>query len=76
MRDEIEAFFAHREYCEDVLVAKGTAPVQGKDAYIEYKFNTDRKAKPTLLEDGSVDFFNLNILNLCAEGQELAVLHP
>lgn len=75
-RDEIEAFFARREYCEDVLVAEGTAPVQGKDAYIEYKFNTDKKARPTLLEDGSVDFFNLNILNLCAKGQELAVLHP
>ena len=75
-KDVIEQFVQHREYCEDILVAEGTPPVQGKDAYIEYKFNTDKKAKPTLKEDGSVDFFNLNILNHCAKGDLLAVLHP
>ncbi len=57
-------------------MAQGRLPVQGKDAYIEYKFNTDKKAKPTLKEDGSVDFFNLNILNHCNKGDELAILHP
>lgn len=72
----IEQFFRKRQYCEDILVAEGKAPVQGKDAYIEYKFNTDKKAKPTLNEDGSVDFFHLNILNHCNKGDELAVLHP
>ncbi|MDE7428790.1 MAG: FapA family protein, partial [Lachnospiraceae bacterium] len=50
--------------------------VQGKHAYIEYKFNTDKKAKPTLNEDGSVDFFHLNILNHCNKGDVLAILHP
>ena len=75
-QDAIEQFIQHREYCEDILIAEGTPPVQGKDAYIEYKFNTDKKAKPTVLEDGSVDFFNLNILNHCTEGELLAVLHP
>ena len=75
-QDVIEQFTKHREYCEDILIAEGTPPVQGKDAYIEYKFNTDKKAKPTLMEDGSVDFFNLNILNHCAAGDLLAVLHP
>ena len=75
-QDVIERFMRHREYCEDILLAEGTPPVQGKDAYIEYKFNTDKKAKPTLLEDGSVDFFNLNILNHCEKGDLLAVLHP
>ena len=75
-QDVIERFIQNREYCEEILLAEGVAPVQGKDAYIEYKFNTDRKAKPTLKEDGSVDFFNLNILNHCAKGDILAVLHP
>ena len=74
--DVIERFMRHREYCEDILLAEGTPPVQGKDAYIEYKFNTDKKAKPTLMEDGSVDFFNLNILNHCTKGDLLAVMHP
>lgn len=75
-QDAIEQFMLNREYCEDILLAEGTPPVQGKDAYIEYKFNTDKKAKPTLMEDGSVDFFNLNILCHCNKDDVLAVLHP
>lgn len=72
----IERYFAKREYLEEFLVAEGRDPVQGKNAWIEYKFNTDKKAKPTLNEDGSVDFFHLNILNHCNKGDVLAVLHP
>lgn len=75
-RDAVEAFFRKREYCEEILVAQGKEPVQGKNAYIEYKFNTDKSAKPTLNEDGSVDFFHLNILNHCNKGDVLAILHP
>lgn len=73
--DEIRQFLQHKEYCEDILIAEGVPPVQGRDAYIDYQFNTDKKAKPTLKEDGSVDFFNLNILNHCKKGDVLAVLH-
>lgn len=73
--EEIRQFLQHKEYCEDILIAEGAPPVQGRDAYIEYQFNTDKKAKPTLKEDGSVDFFNLNILNHCKKGDVLAVLH-
>lgn len=75
-KEAIEGFFAKREYLEEILVAEGREPVQGKHAYIEYKFSTDKKAKPTLKEDGSVDFFHLNILNHCNKGDVLAVLHP
>lgn len=74
-KDAIAQFLQNREYCEDILLAEGRQPVRGKDAYIEYKFNTDKKAKPTLNEDGSVDFFNLNILNHCGKGDILAILH-
>lgn len=76
LTDAIEGFFKKREYCEEILIAEGKEPVQGKNAYIEYKFNTDKSAKPTLNEDGSVDFFHLNILNHCNKGDVLAVLHP
>ena len=33
-------------------------------------------AKPTLKEDGSVDFFNLNTINHCSKGDILARLYP
>lgn len=74
--ENIKKYFDKREYLEEVLVAEGKAPIQGKHAYIEYQFNTDKKARPTLKEDGSVDFFHLNILNHCNKGDVLAVLHP
>lgn len=77
LKEKIEKCFAtKREYCKNILVAQGTEPVHGTDAYIEYYFNTDKKAKPTLKEDGSVDFFQLNIVNHCEKGDVLAKLFP
>lgn len=72
----IEAFFQKPVYCTDFLAAKGIAPRHGEDARIEYYFETDLKAKPTLKEDGSVDFFHLNAINHCNKGDLLAKLFP
>ena len=74
--DKINAFFRKPIYCADIIVARGTPPRQGTDAKIEYFFETDLKARPTLNEDGSVDFFNLNTLCHCKEGDILAQLYP
>lgn len=77
LEDTIRACFAkRRDYCKDILVAQGTEPVQGTDARVEYYFNTDRKAKPALKEDGSVDFFQLNVVQHCNKGDVLAKLIP
>lgn len=73
--EEIRDFIAHPRYMEEITLAAGTPPRHGTDAYIEYFFNTDLKAKPTVLEDGSVDFFNLNIINHCEVDDLLARLH-
>lgn len=72
----IRAFFKTPIYGADVIVAKGLAPRHGSDARIEYYFETDIKAKPTLNEDGSVDFFHLNAINHCSKGDVLARLFP
>lgn len=72
----IEKFFHDRKYCEDIIVAIGTPARHGSDAYIEYYFSTDLKARPTLKEDGSVDFFHLNTINHCHKGDVLAKLFP
>lgn len=71
----IKEFLETRDYSKEYVVAKGVEAVQGKSAYIEYNFNTDVKARPTLLEDGSVDFFSLNIINHVTEGDLLATLY-
>lgn len=73
---EIEAFFAHPQYMTPFVAAQGEEPRQGTDARIEYYFETDLQAKPTLSEDGSVDFFNLNTISHCKKGDVLAKLFP
>lgn len=72
----IDDFIAERSYCTNVVLASGKEVRHGKDAYIEYLFNTNLKARPTLQEDGSVDFFHLNIINHVKKGDCLARLHP
>lgn len=73
--DVIDAFLKERRYCENLIVAKGTPPQEGENGWVEYFFNTDPKVRPTLLEDGSVDFFHLNTINHCKQGEVLARLH-
>lgn len=76
LEEEIDKYFAKRRYCEDIVIARGKEPRHGTDAYIEYYFNTDLKAKPTLKDDGSVDFFRLNTINHCHKGDVIARLFP
>lgn len=72
----IEKFISEPEYMKKIVIAKGLQPVQGHDAVIDYKFNTDRKAKPQLNEDGTVDFHRLNNISNVQVGDILAVLTP
>lgn len=73
--EAVEAYLAKRNYCEDIVIARGKEPVRGEDARIEYFFNTNLSAKPKRNEDGSVDFFHLDTINHCKEGDVLAKLH-
>ena len=75
-KDKIRYFLKEKEYCTNITLAQGKEVRQGTDAYIEYLFNTDLKAKPTVNPDGSVDFFHLNIINHVKKGDCLARLHP
>ena len=53
-RNEIFDFLSHVRYCTDLQAAAGKAPRNGSDARIEYYFQTDKKARPTLKEDGQI----------------------
>ena len=69
-------FMSEGIYCTDLIVAKGKEPRHGTDAYIKYYFNTDIHAQPTLKDDGTVDYFHLNMINPCKKGQLLAEIIP
>ncbi len=63
-------------YGIQIPVARGKKPRHGTDAMIEYYFNTKISAHPEMAEDGSVDYFNLNMINHCKEGDLLARIIP
>ncbi|MBR1852257.1 MAG: DUF342 domain-containing protein [Lachnospiraceae bacterium] len=71
-----EHFQGAGNYCTDIVAALGKATRQGTDAKIQYFFNTDMKIQPTLREDGSVDYFHLNMINPCHVGDVLAKIIP
>ena len=70
----VDSYINNKQYCTDYIMARGKAPINGHDAQIIYKFNTDLQAKPKEKEDGSVDFFDLDIIASVEAGDELAEL--
>ena len=74
--EAIDAFLSHHIYNTDYVFAEGMAPRHGKDATIEYFFNTNPSLKPKHNEDGSVDYHTLNTICPVQKGQKIAVLHP
>lgn len=76
LEESIEQFLNNRIYCTNILVAKATLPIEGKDAVIEYFFNTEVTSKPKLNSDGSVDFHRLDNISKVQEGELLARLTP
>lgn len=70
----VEEFLDNREYCTTYTLARGIEPIQGKDAEITYHFNTEVSLKPTINEDGTVDFHNLNNIARVNAGDVLATL--
>jgi len=74
LQQEILDYFKNREYCKDIVLARGTEPVNGNDAYIEYLFNTDLNLKPKKNDDGTVDYRELNMISHIKEGDLLARL--
>lgn len=72
----IEQFIANKQYCTNVIVARGQRQTAGKDAVITYHFDTNNNSRPEINENGSVDFFKLNMLHQCSQGQVLAEIIP
>ena len=70
----IENYLANREYCTDIVLAKGKPVRQGHDAVITYHFKPDRTSKPRVNEDGSVDFHDLDMISKVEKGDVLATL--
>ena len=67
-------FMSEGVYCTSIVVAEGKAPRHGVDDRIEYSFNTDVHAQPAERDDGTVDYYHLNMINHCKKGDVLATI--
>lgn len=58
------------------ILAECKKPVDGKDGWYEFLFNTDVDTKPKILEDGSVDYSEYGNVPSVEEGDKLVIYHP
>nr|WP_282580140.1 FapA family protein [Natroniella sulfidigena] len=75
--EELKDKFNPEQKLEDFVIAVGKEPIPGEDGRIELKFNLDQKENKVVeLDDGSVDFYNLNRIVNVKEGEVLATKIP
>lgn len=74
--ENLQKIIDNNLYNKEVLVAKGAEAQDGKDGYFEYLFETNLSQKPIMLEDGSVDYKNIKMIELVEPGQQIAIYHP
>lgn len=73
----VRKLISERHYNNKTLVATGEVAIDGEDGYIKYLFSDKTNTTPRMLEDGSVDFRNLDIIHNVRMGDILAeLIHP
>lgn len=70
----LESVIKYPVYNEMICVAEGKPPVNGQNGRVEYCFDIRRESRPTILEDGRVDFRELNLIESVLQGQTLCNL--
>ncbi|HSH36711.1 FapA family protein [Schnuerera sp.] len=73
---ELRLILSNQYYNNKVCIAEGILPVNGKDGYIKYNFDLEKKLVPKILDDGTVNYRELNIVNNVNKGDILAELIP
>lgn len=64
-------------YGTPIKIAEGTLTTKGEDGRLELLFDATSDRKPRILEDGSVDFREINFVKTVEQGQELAkIIQP
>lgn len=75
--ERIREYLDNMSYSRPLLAAEGDPPINGKNAYIEYKVHIDKSGvKFKEDESGKVDFKNIDLLENVTAGQLLAVKIP
>ena len=75
-KNTIETISKDPIYNQDIEIAQGTQPIHGENAKMEYHFQLSKKMKPKILEDGKVDFHELDLIENVAKGDVLVTITP
>ena len=65
-----------RKSDEEILIATGTHPENGKDGEIQYHYDPDYKVTPKEDEKGNVDYRELGLIRSVKKGTKLAAIKP
>jgi len=76
LEEDLIRLLADERYGEKTLIAEGIKPIDGKDGYVKFNFDLDKKLIPKILDDGTVNYKELGIVNNVRKGDLLAELIP
>lgn len=74
--DILKKMIAERIFDVRIQVAFGTPVVDGQDGVYEYNFNQNPDKKPKIRDDGTVDYWSMNLIETVVEGQVIAIYKP
>ncbi|SCL83004.1 DUF342 domain-containing protein [Sporanaerobacter sp. PP17-6a] len=72
----IRNILKNRLYDEKFLIASWMEPINGRDGYIKNYFDSKKSMVPKVLEDGTVDYKNLDMVTNVKKGDILSELIP
>ena len=61
---------------QPLVIAQGCKSEPGEDGYYEFFFRTELKREPKILDDGSLDYKDIDWFEQVKRGQKLAYYHP
>ena len=75
-RDKIKSIVKNKVVAEKEVIARGTEPQFGVEAQVILEVDTEVTQEPLIMDDGSVDFRQVNLLKTVEKDQLLAVKIP
>lgn len=75
-RDVIDDLITNRRFSEPIVVAEGKPAVNGEDGKFEFHFRQHINHTPKVLNDGSVDYKNMELFEAVEQNMLLAEYHP
>lgn len=74
--DRIREFVSNPVYGVPVMVAEGIPPVNGKNGSLRYLVDVQRDRKPVIMEDGTVNYKDMNLIENITKDQKLVEVTP